>query len=115
MISFRNFNLGRLIYFLLLVARDSSPELQVQGVRTQSSGDFTVVFWPVKQGSLSPLRGSLHTNTVWHSTWWSRLWTLWQTSRLTGQLMEEGGTELTQSTLNYLAHQNGPGDRANPV
>src|SRR5260370_36848302 len=115
MISFQNFNLGRLIYFLLLVARHSSPELQAQGVRTQSSGDFTIVFWPVKQGSLSPLRGNLHMSTVWHSTWWSRLWRLWRMSLLTGQLMEEGGTELTQSTLNYLAHQNGQKDRVNQV
>jgi hypothetical protein len=112
---FLNFNLGRPIYFLLLVARDSNRELQAQDVRIQSRGDFTIVFWPVRQGSLSPLRGSLRTSTVWHSTWWSRLWTLWRMSRLTGQLMEGDGIQQMQSTLNFLAHQNGQKDRVKPV
>jgi len=115
MIWYPNFNLGRLIYFLLLVARDSNHELQAQDARTQSKGDFTIVFWPARQGSLSPLRGSLRTSTVWHSTWWSRLWTLWRMSQLTGQPMEGDGILLMQSTLNSLARQNGQKDRVNPV
>src|SRR5260370_32647155 len=106
---FPNFSLGRTIYFLLLVARDCTPELQAQSALTQNSGDFTIVFWPVKVGTLSPLRGSLHTSTVWHSIWWSRLWMLWRMSATRGSSGAEDGADPTQYISNFQERPNGLG------
>jgi len=113
MTLFPNFNLGRTIYFLLLVVRDCTPELQAQSARTQSRGDFTLVFWPVKLGTLSPLRGSLHTSTAWHSIWWSRLWLLWQMSATPGNSGAVDGPEVMQYISNFQERPNGH-DRKDP-
>jgi hypothetical protein len=108
MIWFPNFNLGRLIYFLLLVELDSSPDLRARSVQVRSRGVFTIVIWPERLATPSCHLGNQHMNTVWHSTWWSRLWKLWQMSATPGSSGEAAGAEEMLSISNFLERPNGP-------
>ena len=104
---FQNFNPGRLIYFLLLVELDCSPELRARSVQTRSRGVFTIVIWPDRLATRSYPQDSLHMSTVWRSTWWSRLWKLWRMSAIPGFSGAELGMETTLFTSSCPEHPNG--------
>lgn len=113
MIWYPNFNLGRLIYFLLLVDQDFNLGSPLQSVLTQSRGDFTIVFWPDNRGTQSRRQASRRTSTGWRSTWWYHLWKLWRMSATPGHNGVEDGLEPMLFTLNSPAPQNGH-DRKGP-
>src|SRR5258708_7934127 len=111
LISWKNSKALQMTWYLLQAVRGSFPASRARCVQTLSNGDCTIVFWPEKQASPSLHPDTVPTNTVSHSTWWSRRWKRWQTWATRGNSGVEDGAEQTPSTSNSQERVNMPGSK----
>src|SRR5258707_8915991 len=107
--------ISHVLWWTLRALRACSPGLHPPSVHVLSKGDYTVVFWPIRdERILLRLRATARTNTVKLSTLLSPLWKLLRTSGTRGSSGAAGGMARTQSTSNSPAHPNAHGNGAEP-
>src|SRR5258707_759194 len=105
--------ISHVLWWTLRALRACSPGLHPPSVHVLSKGDYTVVFWPIRdERILLRLRATARTNTVKLSTLLSPLWKLLRMSATRGSNGVAAGTGPTPFTSNSLAHPNVHGNGA---
>src|SRR5260370_32661370 len=101
------------LWWTLRALRACSPALHPPSVHVLSKGDYTVVFWPIRdERILLRLRATARTNMVKLSTLLSPLWKLLRMSVTRGSSGAAAGIRKTPSTSSFPTHRNAHGNGA---